>query len=523
MDIRDRLSENLPAYMIPSYMMQIEKIPVTVNGKLDKRSLPEINATEKEHTDPKNKTEEKICKLFCEVLNLSNVSVNDNFFEIGGNSIKAIKLLYGFNNIFNTQLNLQKIYINPTVRKMAEYLASQKSKFMTDEKTEENYVFDLKKIKSEYMNTFEKYDNVKADLINQNKKILLTGGTGYFGIHILYYLLVNTNHSVILLVRNHNKENMKIISELWNYYFKSDISQENKQRIIFVYGDVVSQGLGMSVENYNYYAEYIDIIINSAANVKHFGTQSSFDVNIKGVNNIIEFAKFKKCKTINHISTLSVSEGYIIGCPDIVFSEDDADLDQISDSPYINSKREGEKILNEARKENVDVNIFRIGNLQCNSQNGSFQINSENNNFAMMIKTIFELGIYPDDDSEFSYSPVDQTADACVKLISCSYLKNANFHLVSQEHLSFLQIAKLMGEEISLRKVPVEQLYENLINYNGFNKEILMAYNTLMNFEKQNTKVYLLFERTDYILEKLGFKWSKVSDEIIRKYLRSLL
>ncbi|MEE1281149.1 MAG: amino acid adenylation domain-containing protein, partial [Acutalibacteraceae bacterium] len=92
--IRDILSESLPAYMIPSYMMQIDEIPVTTNGKLNKRALPEIDAkTTKEYIAPRTETEKVICEVFVEILGAEKVGINDGFFELGGHSLRATRLV----------------------------------------------------------------------------------------------------------------------------------------------------------------------------------------------------------------------------------------------------------------------------------------------------------------------------------------------------------------------------------------------------------------------------------------------
>ena len=73
--------------MLPSYLMQIESIPVNKSGKLDKRALPEIEArTGNEYVAPRNETEETICELFAQVLERENIGVDDDFFELGGQS-----------------------------------------------------------------------------------------------------------------------------------------------------------------------------------------------------------------------------------------------------------------------------------------------------------------------------------------------------------------------------------------------------------------------------------------------------
>ena len=92
--INDMLSDNLPDYMMPTYMMQIDEIPVTRNGKLDKKALPEIeNKSSREYIAPRNKAEEAVCATFCEIMNVDKVGIQDSFFELGGDSIKAIRII----------------------------------------------------------------------------------------------------------------------------------------------------------------------------------------------------------------------------------------------------------------------------------------------------------------------------------------------------------------------------------------------------------------------------------------------
>ena len=92
--IREALRKQLPDYMIPAYMMEIEKIPVNRNGKVDKKALPQIEIqSELEYVAPRNKAEVALCDVFSEILGVEKVGVQDNFFELGGDSIKAIRIV----------------------------------------------------------------------------------------------------------------------------------------------------------------------------------------------------------------------------------------------------------------------------------------------------------------------------------------------------------------------------------------------------------------------------------------------
>ncbi|PED13455.1 hypothetical protein CON01_15525 [Bacillus thuringiensis] len=91
-EIKNDLRDKLPEYMLPGFMMQIDALPLTPNGKLDAKALPEPNALAgQEYMPPRTKTEKVITDIFEEILGISPVGIEDSFFELGGDSIKAIK------------------------------------------------------------------------------------------------------------------------------------------------------------------------------------------------------------------------------------------------------------------------------------------------------------------------------------------------------------------------------------------------------------------------------------------------
>lgn len=99
-EIRERLSEVLPEYMIPAYMREIENIPITKNGKLDKRALPdiEVKAT-KEYEAPQDEYQIAVINEMKSLLHVENVGLNDDFFQLGGNSIKATLAVIHLNKL----------------------------------------------------------------------------------------------------------------------------------------------------------------------------------------------------------------------------------------------------------------------------------------------------------------------------------------------------------------------------------------------------------------------------------------
>ena len=122
--IRDSLAKTLPEYMIPAYIMQIDAIPLMRNGKLDKRALPEIEAkTEQEYVAPRTEIEEKICVIFKEILGVDLVGIKDNFFDLGGHSLRATRLINRIELETGVRIPLKEVFASPTVEMLSEFTA----------------------------------------------------------------------------------------------------------------------------------------------------------------------------------------------------------------------------------------------------------------------------------------------------------------------------------------------------------------------------------------------------------------
>lgn len=122
--IRCHLRRFLPDQMIPSFLIRIEKIPLTVNGKADRKSLEKLfdQFNKPNYIAPDTITEKTLCSLWEESLRLKNIGVNNDFFAIGGNSLQAIRLCHLISKSFGCQLRENIIFENPTIRKLAYYL-----------------------------------------------------------------------------------------------------------------------------------------------------------------------------------------------------------------------------------------------------------------------------------------------------------------------------------------------------------------------------------------------------------------
>ncbi len=131
--LRQQLQASLPEYMVPATFTVIEDIPLTINGKLDRRALP---APEFINTDsyvaPRTEMETQLCAVWADVLGLKRVGIHDNFFRIGGNSISAIRLTAKSRQMLDKDIALALLFANPTVARLAEVIGrSNQDKLIT--------------------------------------------------------------------------------------------------------------------------------------------------------------------------------------------------------------------------------------------------------------------------------------------------------------------------------------------------------------------------------------------------------
>jgi hypothetical protein len=121
--LRSHLRERLPDYMVPSAFVMLERLPLTSNGKVDRRSLPAPDRggaeSEATHVAPRNPTEEVLAGIFAEVIGRETVGVFDSFFDLGGHSLLATQAVSRINDVFEVQMPLRTLFESPFVADLA--------------------------------------------------------------------------------------------------------------------------------------------------------------------------------------------------------------------------------------------------------------------------------------------------------------------------------------------------------------------------------------------------------------------
>jgi bacitracin synthase 1 len=131
-ELREHLSHKLPEYLIPAYFVQLDSLPLTASGKVDRRALPELesNFLLGEYAPPKNELERKLIEMWSQVLGVDGktMGIDSNFFDLGGHSLNVIRLAARMQDIFKIRVPIMEIFRFPTIRGLSEYIARIKEK-----------------------------------------------------------------------------------------------------------------------------------------------------------------------------------------------------------------------------------------------------------------------------------------------------------------------------------------------------------------------------------------------------------
>jgi len=121
-NIKALLKEQLPDYMIPAFIIQLDKIPLTANGKTDFSSLPVPAFDSKTTSLPQTETEKRLSEIWIGLLNIQNIGMDDDFFELGGHSLLAMRVLTKIKEVFNLEISLKSIFEKPSLHMLSQHI-----------------------------------------------------------------------------------------------------------------------------------------------------------------------------------------------------------------------------------------------------------------------------------------------------------------------------------------------------------------------------------------------------------------
>ena len=515
--LKEHLSRCLPSYMIPKYFILLDEIPLTHNGKVDKKLLPmPTNSGHDVFTSPSTKTEKEIHDIFCKLLNIEKMSVTANIFDYYVDSlivIKAQTILYskGF------EVSSQTFYEHPSIRSLSEYLDNFSQTLQVQKVSSASLVKDISLIAKPNSENKKEYQN-----------ILLLGVTGFLGIHVLYELLTTTSSTIYCIIReNDNLNAIQRFHNKFEFYFGKEIFRRYEDRIIPITGNLLKDNLGLYDEVYSHLGKIINCVISTAAIVKHYGNYDEFNsTNVIGTDRIIDFC-LKYNIPMNYISTMSVSGYGLVKTPNTEFTENSFYIGQnYEDNVYVKSKFVAEQHIIEAcMHKGLCCSIYRIGNITNRYSDGFFQQNYGDNAFLNRITSIIKLQCLPSclENLKIELTPVDYCAKFIVKLLNNTPNNINIYHIYNDKtvELSYFINYLKKNYNINISNVSLEEFKEKMFQTNDNYFGITNYISTITDPAFNNLR--LSNAETNKTLNKYGLDWPDITDEYINKIINYLI
>lgn len=456
-ELRNFLKDKLPEFMVPSSVVLLKELPLSANGKVDRKALPTPEQIMSNliggFVPPRTPVEKILTQIWAEVLKVEKVGIDNNFFELGGHSLLTTQLLSKVKEAFNLDISLRSLLEKPTVAGLAENI---------DQLCQTEVDSPLLDLKAEaVLDTTIHCPNL-VNLILEPNAILLTGATGFLGVFLLAELLQSTKADIYCLVRSENADNshkklqISLKSyEIWNELWSS--------RIIPIMGDLSKPLLGLETEKFQQLASTIDVIYHNGAWVHHIYPYSILKpTNVLGTQEILRLASQIRTKPVHFISSSGVVSSKIESGVKLVREQNSLNEKEFPSNGYSQTKWVAEKLVQTAAERGISISIYRPSRISGHSQTGVFNINDF---LHKLIIGCVQLGSVPDIDIKENIVPVDYVSKAIVHLSKQEESLGKTFHLVHPQTLhsnTLIDYIRSLG--YSIEQNSYEQWREKLLN-----------------------------------------------------------
>jgi amino acid adenylation domain-containing protein/thioester reductase-like protein/non-ribosomal peptide synthase protein (TIGR01720 family) len=354
------------------------------------------------------------------------------------------------------------------------------------------------------------------------RNVLLTGASGYVGIHVLHELLRTTDAHVYCLMRGKNGISPKQrLEAAYSWYFPHAPLRSHTHRYTVLEGDAALEAFGLPKETSEYLGDRLDAIYHFAANTRLFGSSRSFLQNVDGVRSAIELARARRPKDLHYMSTLAVCGVNPKSAP-ATFSESSLDIGQEFQNEYERTKFMAERLLLDFAADGGSAFIFRSGNVSAHSETGKFQMNASDNRFVQFLAAVMKLGKLPRDLGEnIVLSPVDKVASGIVSISLNADVNGGTFHVDSPWDIEMVEIfANLISLGVSFEATNHETFADLFRAHHDLrDPEIALGYFWAM---RKPRNVRFNHERTLELLDDPACRFDRPDQTWVLRFLQQL-
>ena len=545
-DLKRHLSRTLPLWMVPQIFEVMEQIPMTVTGKVDLSSLRDVPLKAAPQTGIQDihnltETQKKLTEVWRRIFGVETVSIYDDFFELGGDSLNVIEAVLDA-HVRGLTLSTDMLVAHPTIYDLSEALDNSKpgrADSGAENALDSNFLRSDVLLDKRLLGLVEKRKGPDFPEKPLFKRVLMTGTTGFLGSRLLYELLKNTDASFYCLVRAPgNSEGLERIKHALSAHGLT-LDAEETERICILPGDLSLPNFGWDEASWNNRKLTIDTVFHSGATVNM--VKDYYDLrpaNVLGTREIARFMLEGIRKQLHYASTLSV---FVATNHNTGVAREDDSLDRPTSvyGGYAQSKFACELLLRQIAKEIGTVSFYRFGLLTGDSKTGK---SAKDDFLNMFARGISSLGCVPESDAELTVdiTPVDYAAAAMAHIAvydTKSGVSNT-YHIANTSGFSLSNLLKVLNNlGFALDVLPAQEFIANLQDKSHkFNSEesaaCLALCRALGNNESfsqfrtmdlfQATGITFDSQNTRAALQGTSIACPEPSNELIELYLRQV-
>lgn len=424
--LRRLLGRTLPAYLVPSRFVRVVQLPTAPSGKTDRAALAVMAAA---LPPPRGavadaraltQTERGVARVWGELLGGAGTGPDDDFFGQGGHSLLAVRLRGRLQEEYGVEVPLSALLSQPTVAGMA----ARVERALTgdsgpDDAGEPDLWADVR-----LPDSVDASHGARTAAPGVARTVLLTGVTGFLGVHLLRSLLAE-GCVVHCLVRAASTEEAtrRVLDSARLYRADEGL---DLSRVRAVPGDLSRERFGLADGVYRELAGHVEAVYHAAAHINFAAPYASVrPTNVDGFVRVAEFCADTVVKPLHHMSTLAVfspegQAGYI----------DEDTVPEVAEGlgiGYAQSKWVAERLAMAARERGVPVTVYRIGRIGPDSVSGACRTDDF---FWLQIKSFLQLGLAPRvPGPPVDLLPADVVADAVVLLSGAEAAFNRTVHV----------------------------------------------------------------------------------------------
>ncbi|AKJ02788.1 nonribosomal peptide synthetase MxcG [Archangium gephyra] len=407
-ELRRFLLEVLPAPMVPSAFVFTERLPRTSTGKLDRAALRHVQPAGESApvTTAATELERVVLNVWEQVLGVSGVSAQDDFFELGGQSLQSIQVANRLGVALGREVPVATVFRYPTAAALAQALERGGETGSDSGGLTPAMLADA--VLPEELVPWQVDKGQGRDA--PPRQVLLTGATGFVGAYLLEQLLRQTDVRVVCPVRArdeaHAMERIRAALKAWRL---PDTGLA--ERVLALPADLSQPWLGLGPACFHGLAAECDAVYHNAAVVsvvREYGSLRA--VNVQGTRELLRLAAAVRPKPLHYVSTLAVAPPSNLA-PEV--PEDFVPSHAGLRDGYQQSKWIAERLVQQAAERGLPVTVYRLGRVV--GAPGSGTINPQDLVWRILLAGI-PAGALPQLDVSEAWTPVDYVARALVRL-----------------------------------------------------------------------------------------------------------